>query len=57
MAREHHALVNALESLQPPEFDQVIRKTLTGFALRWITSISSTASGSAAPAAAERQPA
>jgi DNA-binding GntR family transcriptional regulator len=57
MAREHHALVNALESLQPPEFDQVIRKTLTGFALRWITSISPAASGGPAPAAAERQPA
>jgi len=41
MAREHYPLVTALEKLQPPEFDQVIRKALTGFALRWITSISS----------------
>src|SRR4051812_37184188 len=40
MAREHYALVNALEKLQPPEFDNLIRKTLTGFALRWITSMS-----------------
>jgi DNA-binding GntR family transcriptional regulator len=41
MAREHYALVNALEKLQPPEFESVIRKTLTGFALRWISSMSS----------------
>jgi len=41
MAREHYALVNALEKLQPPEFDSVVRKTLTGFALRWISSMSS----------------
>jgi DNA-binding GntR family transcriptional regulator len=40
MAREHYALVNALEKLQPPEFDTVIRKTLTGFALRWIATMS-----------------
>jgi len=40
MAREHYALVNALEKLQPPEFDSLIRKTLTGFALRWISSMS-----------------
>jgi len=41
MAREHYALVNALEKLQPPDFDNVVRKTLTGFALRWISSMSS----------------
>jgi DNA-binding GntR family transcriptional regulator len=40
MAREHYTLVNALEKLQPPEFDNVVRKTLTGFALRWISSMS-----------------
>ena len=40
MAREHYALVNALEKLAPPEFESVIRKTLTGFALRWISSMS-----------------
>jgi DNA-binding GntR family transcriptional regulator len=41
MAREHYALINALENLQPPEFDNVIRKSLTGFALRWISAITS----------------
>jgi DNA-binding GntR family transcriptional regulator len=41
MAREHYALVDALGSLQPPEFDNVIRKTLTVFSQRWISSISS----------------
>jgi len=41
MAREHYPLVTALEKLQPPEFDAEVRKALTGFALRWITSISS----------------
>jgi DNA-binding GntR family transcriptional regulator len=40
-SRQHYAIVNALEKLQPPEFDQVVRKTLTGFALRWISSMSS----------------
>jgi DNA-binding GntR family transcriptional regulator len=39
MAREHYALVNALENLQPPEFDAVVRKTFTGFALRWISTM------------------
>jgi DNA-binding GntR family transcriptional regulator len=41
MAREHYALVNALEKLQPPEFDIVVRKALTGFAMRWISVMSS----------------
>src|SRR5439155_26044929 len=40
MGREHYAIVNALERLQPPEFDSAVRKTLTGFALRWISSMS-----------------
>ena len=40
MAREHYALVNALENLQPPEFDAVVRKAFTGFALRWISTMS-----------------
>src|SRR5204862_7886060 len=39
MAREHYALVNALENLPPPEFDAVVRKAFTGFALRWISTI------------------
>jgi DNA-binding GntR family transcriptional regulator len=46
MAREHYALVNALEKLQPPEFDEVIRKTLTGFSHRWISTMSSQSSAS-----------
>jgi DNA-binding GntR family transcriptional regulator len=40
LGREHYMLVNALAKLQPPEFDSVVRKTLTGFALRWISAIS-----------------
>jgi len=40
MAREHYALVDALEKLQPPEFGDTIRKTLTGFSLRWISAMS-----------------
>jgi len=40
MGREHYALVNALAKLQPPEFENVIRKTLTGFALRWVSAMS-----------------
>lgn len=38
MGREHYALVEALRSLEEPEFTQVVSKTLTGFALRWIGS-------------------
>jgi DNA-binding GntR family transcriptional regulator len=40
MAREHYTLVNALENLQPPEFDTAVRKAFTGFALRWISTMS-----------------
>jgi len=40
MGREHYALVNALAKLQKPEFEDVIRRTLTGFALRWISAMS-----------------
>jgi DNA-binding GntR family transcriptional regulator len=54
MAREHYALVDALEKLHPPEFDNVIRKTLTGFALRWISSMASKAG---VPPLNENQPA
>jgi DNA-binding GntR family transcriptional regulator len=39
MAREHYAFINALQNLQPPEFGSIIRKTLTGFALRWISAM------------------
>ena len=48
MAREHYALVNALGELQPPEFGNVVRKTLTGFALRWISAMSSQSGNGAA---------
>jgi DNA-binding GntR family transcriptional regulator len=38
MGREHYALVEALRSLEEPEFTAVVRKTFTGFAFRWISS-------------------
>jgi DNA-binding GntR family transcriptional regulator len=50
MAKEHYALVNALENLQPPEFENTVRKTLTGFALRWISSISQESAADGQPA-------
>jgi DNA-binding GntR family transcriptional regulator len=40
MGRERYALVNALAKLERPEFDSVVRRTLTGFALRWISAMS-----------------
>jgi DNA-binding GntR family transcriptional regulator len=40
MAREHYDLVHALRSLHEPEFSTVVRRTLTGFAFRWISSMS-----------------
>jgi hypothetical protein len=45
MGREHYALVEALRSMEEPEFSALVRKTFTGFAFRWISS--------AAPRAAE----
>jgi DNA-binding GntR family transcriptional regulator len=45
MGREHYALIEALRSLEEPEFTQSIRKTLTGFALRWIGSVPANAEG------------
>jgi DNA-binding GntR family transcriptional regulator len=36
MGREHYVLVDALRSLQDPEFTDVVRKALTGFAARWL---------------------
>jgi DNA-binding GntR family transcriptional regulator len=39
MGREHYELINALRSLDEPEFSAVIRKTFTGFASRWLSSI------------------
>jgi DNA-binding GntR family transcriptional regulator len=50
MAREHYTLVEALRSVREPEFSELVRKTVTGFAFRWITAIS----GSSAPAAAAK---
>src|SRR5216683_1599238 len=38
MGREHYALVEALRSVGEPEFTSIVRKTHTGFALRWIGS-------------------
>src|ERR1700720_2652390 len=38
MGREHYALVEALRSIEEPEFTSIVRKTHTGFALRWIGS-------------------
>ena len=39
-AREHSHIVKALRNLQEPEFTSVIRNTLSGFALRGISSMS-----------------
>jgi DNA-binding GntR family transcriptional regulator len=36
MGREHYVLVDALRGMREPEFTEVVRKALTGFALRWI---------------------
>src|SRR5229473_6839845 len=38
MGREHYALVEALRSMEEPEFTALVRKTFTGFAFRWISS-------------------
>lgn len=40
MAREHYDLVAALEKLEEPEFSAAVRQTLSGFAFRWIASMS-----------------
>ena len=48
MGREHYALVEALRSVEEPEFSALVRKTVTGFAFRWISS--------AAPKKAEALP-
>ena len=39
MGREHYDLVNALRSLPEPEFTTSVRRTLTTFAFRWMTSM------------------
>jgi len=38
MGREHYTLVEALRSMEEPEFSAQVRKTFTGFAFRWISS-------------------
>ncbi len=38
MGREHYVLVEALRSVAEPEFTNIVRKTFTGFAFRWIGS-------------------
>jgi DNA-binding GntR family transcriptional regulator len=40
MAHEHRVLVEALRNLEEPEFSVTIRRTLTGFASRWISVMS-----------------
>jgi DNA-binding GntR family transcriptional regulator len=35
MGREHYDLIDALRSLEEPEFSAAIRRTLSGFASRW----------------------
>ena len=37
MGREHYVLVDALRTLPEPEFTEVVRKVLTGFAVRWVS--------------------
>jgi DNA-binding GntR family transcriptional regulator len=44
MGREHYALVEALRSMEEPEFSTVVRKTFTAFAFRWISSSARTTS-------------
>ena len=39
--REHYALVEALRSMEEPDFSTLVRKTLTGFGFRWISSTAS----------------
>jgi DNA-binding GntR family transcriptional regulator len=36
MGREHYLIVEALRSVPEPDFSALIRKTMTGFAFRWI---------------------
>ena len=35
MGKEHYTIVEALKSVPEPEFSALVRKTITGFALRW----------------------
>jgi len=49
MGREHYELIHALQNIAEPEFTEVVRKRLTGFASRWLAAFSN-ADGSAKPA-------
>ena len=40
MAREHYAFIDALRSMQEPEFTNTVRKALSGFTARWIAATS-----------------
>lgn len=44
MGKEHYDLINALRSLQEPEFSTLVRKVLTNFAFRWLSTMSQTES-------------
>jgi DNA-binding GntR family transcriptional regulator len=43
MGREHYELVTALQNTDEPEFTQIVRKRLTGFASRWLAAFSNPA--------------
>jgi DNA-binding GntR family transcriptional regulator len=45
MGREHYAIVEALRSMEEPEFSATVRKTFTGFAFRWISAASPSTPG------------
>ena len=45
MGREHYILVDALRGMHEPEFTEVVRRTLTGFALRWVGATVNAAAG------------
>jgi DNA-binding GntR family transcriptional regulator len=38
MGREHYSVIESLRSVEEPEFTPLVRKTITGFAFRWISS-------------------
>jgi hypothetical protein len=40
MGREHYELIHALQNIAEPEFTEVVRKRLTGFASRWLAAFS-----------------
>ena len=46
MGREHYSLIEALRSMEEPEFSSVVRKAFTGFAFRWISAAAKAAEAS-----------